>query len=166
MRPWHRALAAICFSPVAVAALCSVLLVLLLPAAFGSDLPAYSGVWVETQPESGPPLRLQLTQSGSRVQVRMSFRDYFPDLVSGVATIENGTASWSTPQGCVARFQRPGYNYDNPGVTTVALSFRQLSASGEPGPLLVYVQETHWNVPCANNHPVGTERIQRILRRR
>lgn len=119
---------------------------------------------MEAQPESGPPLQLQLTQSGSRVQVRTSFRDYFPDRVFGVATIENGTAIWSEPQSCVARFQWPGYSYENPGVNTFALSLRQPT---EPGPLLlVYVQETHWNVPCANNHPIGIERVQRMLRRR
>ena len=106
-------------------------------------MPDFSGVWVETQPNSGPPLRLQLTQSGSRMQVRISYRDSFPDAVFSVATIENGTAIWTLPQACIARFRWPGYNYDNPGVNTFTLSLRQTSEPGELGPLLVYVQEVH-----------------------
>jgi hypothetical protein len=139
--------------------------VLLLSGAVNSDVPDFSGVWVETQPDSGPPLRLQLTQSGSRVQVRISYRDSFPEVVFGIAMIANGTASWTMPQNCVARFRWPGYKYDHPGVNTFTLSLRQPTKPGEPGPLLVYVQETHWSVPCANNHPIGTERTQKILRR-
>jgi len=164
MRASHRPSSVACFSQVLVAP--ALFSLLLLSRAVGSDVPDFSGVWVETQPESGPQLRLQLTQFGSRVQVRMSRRDYFPDRVFGVAAIENGTALWSTPQACVAPFRWPGYNYDNPGVNTYTLSLRQPTEAGEPGPLLVYVQETHWNVPCASNHPIGTERIQKILKRR
>jgi hypothetical protein len=160
MRVWNLPSFAICISVTALLAL------LVGPGAAGSDLPDFSGVWVETQSRSGPPLRLELTQSGSRVQVRISSRDYFPDAVFGVAAIENGTATWTSPQGCIARFRWPGYNYDNPGATTFTLSLRQPSDPGESGPLLVYSRETHWNVPCAANHPIGTERAETILKRR
>jgi hypothetical protein len=140
--------------------------VLLLSGAAGSDAPDFSGVWLETQPDSGPPMRLQLVQTGSRVQVRISYRDTFPNFVFGMASIENETASWTDRLACVARFQWPGYNYDDPGVSKFTLSLRQPAEPGQPGPLLVYVQETHVNAPCANNHPIGIERTQKILRRR
>jgi hypothetical protein len=146
----------------AVAALLSLLL---LSTAVGADVPDFSGLWVETQPAGGPPMRLQLTQSGARVQVRLSYRDSFPDAPFDIATIENGAATWTMPQGCIARFQWPGYNYDHPGVNTFTLSLRQPTEVGQSAPLLVYVQETRWNAPCANNHPIGTERVQKILRR-
>src|SRR5580700_5727888 len=86
---------------IAVAALLPVLLV---SSAIGFDLPDFNGEWVEIQPSSGPPERLQLTQSGSRVQVRISYRESFSEAVFGTATIENGTATWTLPQACVARF--------------------------------------------------------------
>lgn len=161
MREFKRRSSALCISRIAV-----LISLLLVPGAVASDVPDLSVVWVETQPESGPPMRLQLTQSGSRLQVRISFRDTFPDAVFRTVTIENGTASWTIPQGCIARFRWPGYNYDNPGSTTFTLSLREPAEPGESGPLLVYVQKTHWNVPCASNHPIGTEQVQRILRRR
>lgn len=163
VRALERPFYATCFWRVAVAA---TLLLLSLATAFGSDVPDLSGVWVERHPTGGSPLRLQVTQSGSRVQVRISGRDYFPDHVFGVGTIENGTASWTSPQGCIARFRWAGYNYDNPGVNTFTLSLRQPTEPGESGPQLVFVVNTHWNVPCANNHPVDTERTQKILERR
>jgi hypothetical protein len=141
------------------------LLLFSLSNAVGSGVPDFSGVWVETQPNGISPLHLELIHSGSRVQVRISRYDYFPDHVFGVATVENGTASWSAPQGCAAQFRWPGYKYDNPGVNIYTLSLRQPTEPGESGPLLVYVQETHWNAPCANNHSIGTERTQKILRR-
>jgi hypothetical protein len=139
------------------------LLPLLLSTGLASDVPDFSGIWTVLQPSGGPPFRLQLTQSGSRVQVRISARDSFPDAVFGVADIENGIATWTAPQGCIARFQWPGYQYDNPGVNTFTLSLRQPTGPGQTGPLLVYTQITQWNVPCANNHPIGTERVQRIM---
>src|SRR5215471_4780475 len=137
-------------------------LLLLVSSAIGSDFPDFSGEWMEIRPASGSPMLLQLTQSGSRVQIRLSYREPIPDRAFGVATIENGTATLTMPQGCDARFQWPGYNYDNPGLNTFTMSLRP-AEPGQPGPLLVYVQETRWNVPCANNHPIGTERVQKIL---
>jgi hypothetical protein len=129
--------------------------------AAASDAPDFSGVWAETQPGNGRPLRLQLTQSGSQVQVRISYGDAFPNKLLATATLQNGTAVWTLPQSCIARFRWAGYNYDHPGASTFTLSLQ----AGESGPQLVYVEETRWNAPCANNHPVGTERIQKILKR-
>jgi hypothetical protein len=128
-------------------------------------MPDFSGVWLETQPESGPPVQLQLVQYGSRVQVRISYRDYFSDKISAQATLENGTASWSLRQSCVGQFRWPGYNYDNPGASMVTLSLRHSIDPGVSEPLLVYTQETRWDVPCANNHPIGVERVQKLLKR-
>ena len=93
------------FSQVAVAVLLS-----LLPLSYatGSEVPGFSGTWVEAQPKSGRALRLQVIQLASRVQVRISYSDAFPDRTFGEATVENGTASWTAPQSCVARFQGPG----------------------------------------------------------
>ena len=146
-------------SRVAGAALLSLLAVLI---ASASDSPDFSGVWVETQPDSSRPLRLQLTQSGSQVQVRISRGDSFPEKIFATATLQNGTAVWTLPQSCIARFRWAGYNYDHPGTSTFTLSLQ----AGESGLQLVYVEETRWNAPCANNHPVGTERVQKILKRR
>jgi hypothetical protein len=114
---------------IAVAAL---LPVVLLSATISSDVPDFSGVWVEIQPDSAPLLRLQLIQSGLKVQIRASRRDTFSDSVFGVGTIENGIVTWSGREGCVERFQWSGYNYDNPGVDMYSLSLRSAT-----GPLLV-----------------------------
>ena len=129
-----------------------------------TDVPDFSGVWVEPNPVVGPPMHLQLIQSGSKVQVRVSYRVTFSGSIAGVGIIENGTATWTLPQGCIGRFQWPGYNYDNPGVNKVSLSLRDPAEPGQPGRLLVFVQEIQWNAPCAN-HQIGTERIQRTLKR-
>ena len=110
-------------------------------------------------------MRLQLTPASPRLQIRVSYSGSFSVAPSATATIQNGIASWTLRQGCVARFQWPGYKYDNPGVDTVTLSLRQSEDPGQAGPELVYVQETHWNVPCASNHPIGTERTVKILHR-
>jgi hypothetical protein len=148
-----------------IAAAALLLPVVVLSSAVGSDSPDFSGVWVETHPAGGPPVRLLLIQSGSQVQVRLSYRDTFSDLIFGAGTIENGTATWTLRQSCVGRFRWPGYNYDNPGVNRFSLSLRDPGEPGQPGPRLIYVQESQWNVPCASNHPIGTERIQKILKR-
>jgi hypothetical protein len=143
----------------------ALVLLLSLFSVFGAD-PDFNGVWVETHPESGPPMRLQLIQNGTQVQVRMSYRDHFSaDHVDGVANVENGVGMWSEPIGCSPRYQHPGFDYRNPGVNTTALSLADSTDPGEPGPLLVYTQEIRWNAPCANNHPIGTERLRKILRR-
>jgi hypothetical protein len=163
MRKLGRPFSAIRWLGIAAAIILSIPLT---SSAFGSDVPGFTGVWMELQPKSGPAMRLQVTQLGSRLQVRISYRDFFSDAVFGVATVENGTPVWTSPQGCAARFRRLGYDYDNPGLNTFTLSLHQPAEPGELSPRLVYVQETRWNVPCANNHPIGTERVERILGRR
>ncbi len=81
-----------------------------LPARQGIDAaspPAvFSGVWAETPPASGRPMRLRLSQNGSQVTVRLSYSDSFSERVFGTATITNGVATWASPQGCVERFSR------------------------------------------------------------
>lgn len=120
----------------------------------------FSGVWAETQPTSGPPMRMKFVQNGSQLAVWLSYSDSFPDQAFATATIKDGMATWAEPQGCVERFQSSGYNYDKPGMNTFALSF--LQADGQPGPVLVYTQVTKWNVPCGG-HPMGTEGLQKLL---
>jgi hypothetical protein len=127
--------------------------------------PSFSGLWVELRPDSGPPMRLKLTQAGSQVQVRLSYRDSFPDRVFRVATIENDRATWTGPQSCVAQFRSPGYNYDNPGANTFTLSLGKPIDGGQTEPLLLYIQDVQWNAPCGG-HPIGTERIRKILTRK
>jgi hypothetical protein len=113
----------------------------------------FSGVWAETKPTSGPPMRIKFAQNGSQLMIWLSYSDSFSDGATATATIKNGVATWASPQSCVDRFQSPGYNYDNPGMNTFALSF--LQAEGQPGPVLVYTQVTQWNAPCGG-HPIGT----------
>jgi hypothetical protein len=126
---------------------------------------SFSGLWVELRPDSGPPMRLKLTQAGSQVQVRLSYRESFTDRVFGVATIENDRATWTGPQSCIDRFRSPGYNYDNPGANTFTLSLGKPIDAAHPGPSLLYIQEVQWNAPCGG-HPIGTERIRKILTRK
>lgn len=99
------------------------------------------------------------------MQVRLSYRDTFPDAPFGNAMIENETAVWTAPQGCIGRFRWNGYDYQNPGLNTFKLSLRSPNGRTETSPLLVYVQESRWDAPCAANHPIGIERIEKLLRR-
>jgi hypothetical protein len=122
--------------------------------------PVFSGVWTETRPAKGRPMRIKLSQDGAQVMVWLSYSDSFSGRVFGAATVRNGVATWAAPQGCVERFQSPGYNYDNPGLNTFTLSF--LAANGQLRPVLVYTQVTLWNVPCGN-HRIGTEGVQKVL---
>jgi hypothetical protein len=126
--------------------------------------PSFSGIWVELRPASGPAMRLRLTQTRSQVQVRLSYRDSFPDRVFGVATLEDDRATWTAPMSCAVQFRSLGYNYDNPGIDTVALSLGKPIVVGDLRPSLLYIQEFQWNAPCGG-HPIGTERIQKILTR-
>ena len=106
-------------------------------------------------------MRIKLSQDGSQVTVRLSYSDSFSGRVFGAATVRNGVATWTAPQGCVERFQSPGYNYDNPGLNTFTLSF--LPADGQQRrPVLVYTQVTLWNVLCGN-HRIGIEGLQKVL---
>jgi len=116
---------------------------------------------LRAQPAGGRPMRIKLSQDGSQVTVRLSYSDSFSGRVFGAATVRNGVATWTVPQGCVERFQSPGYNYDNPGLNTFTLSF--LPADGQQRrPVLVYTQVTLWNVLCGN-HRIGTEGLQKVL---
>lgn len=134
-----------------------------LSGAGSGDGPDFSGIWIEVSQHSGPAMRLRLDQSGSRVEVRITANEQFPDKVFGVATIENGTAIWSGPQSCVGRFQSPGYSYDDPSVNRFKLSLSPAAPGEEP--LLVFVEETQWKAPCGG-HPIGVERIERTFKRR
>lgn len=125
---------------------------------------SFSGVWVELRPASGPAMRLKLTQTGSQVQVRLSYRDSFPDRAFAVAAIENDKVTWTAAMSCAVQFRSTGYNYDNPGIYTVTLSLGKPIVVGDPRPSLLYIQEFQWNAPCGG-HPIGTERIQKILTR-
>jgi hypothetical protein len=125
--------------------------------------PDFSGVWMETNPQSGPPMRLKLNQNGSQLEVRMSYTGTFGDQPFGVATIyNNNTATWSAPQGCAPRFRTAGYDYSNPGVNTFTLVLRRSMNSGIPTWVIRYSQDVVWNAPCGG-HPVGTERIRKML---
>jgi hypothetical protein len=126
---------AICCSRIALLSL------LLIRGASGSDVPDFAGVWVEIKPASGPPARLKVTQSGSRLQIWLSYFEGFPDPPWGVAQIEKGSAIFARPQACNPPFRWDGYNYDNPGLNTFTLSLRQPTGPGDLSPLLVYLQE-------------------------
>jgi hypothetical protein len=92
-----------------------------------SSPPTYSGTWVEMRPQTGPAMRLSLTQRGSQVEVRISYSGTFSVKVFGVASIQsNNSATWTAPESCATKFRKPGYSYDNPGETLFSLSL------GEP----------------------------------
>jgi len=118
-------------------------------------LPDFSGVWVETNPEKGPPMRLDLRANGSQLTVRISYTEQFGGVIAQ-PIVENETAVWRTPQGCAAQFQKPGYNYSKPGENMFTLGLR--------GSLLIYEQQTTWIVPC-DGHPAGVEKTTKTLRR-
>jgi hypothetical protein len=134
-------------------------------AASAPQSPSFSGLWIELRQDSGPPMRLKLTQGGAQVQVWLSYRDSFSDRVFGVATIENDRATWTGPQSCAVQFRSPGYNYDHPGVNTFTLSLGKPIDGVQPGPSLLYIQDVQWSAPCGG-HPIGTERIRKILTRK
>ncbi len=64
------------------------------------------------------------------------------------ATISEGRARTSIPQGCATKFQHARYDYNNPGVNIFTVSLR--------GATLVYEQDTKWTSPC-DGHPIGVE---------
>jgi hypothetical protein len=136
----------------------------LLSETLGSATPNFSGLWVEVRPASGPFMRLRLTQAGSRVRVQASYRDSFSAGVFGDATIEDDRAIWTIPQSYVVQFRSPGYNYDDPGKNIFTLSLGQ-PIDGQLGPALYYIQETQWNARCGG-HPIGIERIRKVLIRK
>jgi hypothetical protein len=124
----------------------------------------FAGVWVETHPHSGPPMRLQLLPAGDRIEIWFSYRDVFPSRPERVAAIENDRLTWSTGQGCAMRWRSPGYDYTSPGVNTFWLRLGEVTVKGKQTPALLYMQEVQWNAPCGG-HPIGKERIEKTLLR-
>jgi hypothetical protein len=117
-------------------------------------LPNFSGDWVEIKPDGarGPAMRLSVRQQGSHVEVSGD--------MSGQATIQSDrTATWDFALGCDQRFQRPGYNYDNPGSSHYTLRLEQ-HPGGRAG--LVYTKTIERNVPC-DGHEAGTEHTEKKL---
>jgi hypothetical protein len=138
----------------------------LLPAGYAlPQSPAFSGVWMEGQPKSGPPMRLKLSQTGNQVEVWLSYRESFSHRPIGVATIEDGAATWTAPTSCAPQFRSAGYDYDNPAAYTVTLSWAKLASGAPLGSVLIWTQDVRWFAPCGG-HPIGVERIRKVLDRR
>jgi hypothetical protein len=128
-----------------------------------ASTPNYSGTWVETKPQKGRALRLNLTQNGSQIEVRMSRTGTFSGNVFGVATIQSdNSATWTLRQDCAAEFRHAGYNYDNPGENLFTLRLSQPTGSDSSEPVFLYTEDTKWNVPC-EGHPIGTEHVSAVL---
>ena len=100
---------------------------------------------------------LNLQQIGSEVTVQMSYTGAFDGGAFGKALISGNQATWTHPQGCSERFRHPGYNYDNPGSSTVRLRL--------DGSILLYEAEHSWTSPC-DGHAIGatteSKRLQRV----
>ena len=94
-------------------------------------------------------------QNGARITLYLTYTQVFGRAFLE-ANISDGTAKQSLPQGCAPRFQKPGYNYDNPGTNVFQLSLR--------GSTLLYEQDTTWTSPC-DGHPIGTETNTREMQR-
>ena len=119
-------------------------------------IPNLAGTWAEINPQDpAHPLRMKVVQSGAQITAYMSYTQVFGNALL-TANIIEGRAIQSRPQGCAPQFQKPGYNYDNPGVNTLYLGLR--------GPSLVYEQITRWTSPC-DGHPIGIERNTKELQR-
>jgi hypothetical protein len=122
-------------------------------AAAGAQIADFRGIWEEENPMQARPLRLLIVQNKSTISVYPSHTQEFEG-DGYTATIDQNQATWSSNQGCVARFWKRGYKYDNAGFNTFRLLLQETS--------LIYDQETHWLVPC-DGHPVGVERVSRKL---
>jgi hypothetical protein len=120
-------------------------------------VPNLAGTWLEIHPKDpANPLRLKVVQSGTQITCYISYTQVFSGRADLQATINGGRATTSLPQECAPRFQKPGYNYDNPGVNIFNISLR--------GSTLVYEQDTKWTSPC-DGHPIGVEQNVRALQR-
>lgn len=135
--------------------------------------PDFSGLWIEIPlppgaAASGPPLRMLLTQRGTRMEVRLrgNANPTPNDPVFGVATVQgNGTATWTGAESCGPGNQKPGYNYDHPGSSQFTVALEHPIDGGAPlRPQMLYSQTTTWNVPC-DGVPVGTSQTTRVLER-
>jgi serine/threonine-protein kinase len=119
-------------------------------------VPNLAGTWAEISPrDSAHPLLLRVVQNGARITLYLTYTQVFGRAFLE-ANISDGTAKQSLPQGCAPRFQKPGYNYDNPGTNVFQLSLR--------GSTLLYEQDTTWTSPC-DGHPIGTETNTREMQR-
>jgi len=119
-------------------------------------VPNLAGTWAEISPrDSAHPLLLKVVQNGARITLYLTYTQVFGRAFLE-ADVSDGTAKQSLPQGCAPRFQKPGYNYDNPGTNVFQLSLR--------GSTLLYEQDTTWTSPC-DGHPIGTETNTREMQR-
>jgi len=103
-------------------------------------LPDLSGVWLQTNPQTNvdkpdPPLRLRITQQGSRIAVEISHSDTFSGRPFGNAQIEKGRAEWTSAGGCG-------------GSSTFLVYLR--------GGVLIYDVTDTYPVPCGG-HLAGVE---------
>lgn len=119
-------------------------------------IPNFGGTWLEINPKNSVrPLMLKVVQDGSRITVYLTYTQVFGRAFFE-ANISEGSAIQSMPQGCAPRFQKPGYNYDNPGTNIFHLSLH--------GSTLLYEQDTQWMSPC-DGHPIGTETNTKEMQR-
>lgn len=132
---------------------CGALILIFIQAAAGAQTSDFQGIWVEQNPEQGPPMRLRIVQNDSTLKVSMSYRQEFgPD--DFTATLDKGEAMWKGREGCAERFRYGGFSYDNPGFDIFRLRLQ--------GAVLEYEQEIHWLVPC-DGHPPGVGKITKEL---
>ncbi|MGO9516904.1 MAG: adenylate/guanylate cyclase domain-containing protein [Candidatus Korobacteraceae bacterium] len=123
----------------------------------GAPIPNFDGTWAEISPKDpAHPFRLKVGQNGARISLYISYTQSFNSVPFLEATISQGRATTSLPQGCAPKFQKDGYDYHNPGVNIFTVSLR--------GSTLVYEQETKWTSPC-DGHPIGVEPNIRELQR-
>jgi hypothetical protein len=105
--------------------------------------PNFEGKWIEINPRNPEnPRNLVLQQGGGQV-VFAGFR---------LTVNQGGVATWSGPQGCAPKFQRPGYDYGASGMAGTAILMMSLQGS-----TLIYENGVNWRVPC-DGHQAGEER--------
>ena len=119
--------------------------------------PNFAGIWSEVNPKDpGRPMQLRIVRNGAQIAGFISYTGTFSNKPLIEAEITQGRATTSRPQSCAPQFQKPGYNYDEPGVNIFTLSLR--------GSTLMYEQDTKWSSPC-DGHPIGVEQTVRELQR-
>jgi hypothetical protein len=118
-------------------------------------LPNFAGTWVQTVPRSGPAMHMEIMQNGSQLTVYISYTEGSSQPF-GQASMQGDNAVWALPQGCSPEYQKPGYDYTQPGMNTFTLELN--------GSVLIYTQQTKWTSPC-DGHSIGTETINKNLQR-